>query len=45
MTKGKSTGRKTQRIVRMPAMKSAHLRKRMEQRRLGRNQPPRGHGG
>jgi hypothetical protein len=32
MTKGKNTGRKTQRIVRMPATKSAHLRKRMQQR-------------
>jgi len=32
MTKGKSTGRKTQRIVRTPATKCAHLRKRMQQR-------------
>jgi hypothetical protein len=32
MSKGKSTGRKTQRIVRMPATKCGHLRKRMQQR-------------
>ena len=32
MTKGKNTGRKTQRIVRMPATKSGHLRKKMQQR-------------
>jgi hypothetical protein len=44
MTKGKNTGRKTQRIVRAPATKSAHLRKRMEQRRLGGNKMPRGRG-
>jgi hypothetical protein len=33
MTRGKHSGRKTQRIVRMPATKSGHLRKRMQQRR------------
>ena len=33
MTKSKGGGRKTQRIVRMPATKSAHLRKRMQQRK------------
>jgi hypothetical protein len=32
MTRGKHTGRKTQRIVRMPATKCGHLRKRMQQR-------------
>jgi hypothetical protein len=32
MTKGKNTGRKTERIVRMPATKQGHLRKRMQQR-------------
>ncbi len=37
MTQGKHPGRKTQRIVRMPASKSGHLRKRMQQRlSLGR---------
>jgi hypothetical protein len=32
MTRGKHSGRKTQRIVRMPATKCSHLRKRMQQR-------------
>jgi hypothetical protein len=32
MSNGKNTGRKTQRIVRMPASKQGHLRKRMQQR-------------
>jgi hypothetical protein len=32
MTKGKTPSRKTQRIVRTPATKCAHLRKRMQQR-------------
>ncbi|MFZ1934338.1 MAG: hypothetical protein WAU84_11370, partial [Thermoguttaceae bacterium] len=33
MTQGKHTGRKTQRVVRTPATKSGHLRKRMQQQR------------
>jgi hypothetical protein len=41
MTKGKNTGRKTQRIVRMPATKQDHLRKRMQQR-LNLGPKPRG---
>jgi hypothetical protein len=41
MTQGKSTGRKTQRIVRMPAAKQGHLRKRMQQR-LNLGPKPRG---
>jgi hypothetical protein len=32
MTKGNNTGRKTQRIVRTPATKCGHLRKKMQQR-------------
>jgi hypothetical protein len=41
MTKGKNAGRKTQRIVRMPATKCGHLRKRMQQR-LNLGPKPRG---
>jgi hypothetical protein len=44
MTKGKTAGRKTQRIVRTPATKCAHLRKRMEKQRYSQF-PPRGRGG
>ena len=45
MTKNKNTGRKTKSIVRMPATKCAHLKKRMEQRRLHSLKIPRGRGG
>ena len=41
MTQGKSSGRKTQRIVRLPATKCGHLRKRM-QRQLSLGPKPRG---
>ncbi len=41
MTRGKHSGRKTPRIVRMPASKSGHLRKRMQQR-MGRGPNSRG---
>ncbi|MBU4271078.1 MAG: hypothetical protein KKE86_12150 [Planctomycetes bacterium] len=45
MSKHQSTGRKTRKIVRMPATKCAHLRKKMQQRRLEGNKTPRGRGG
>jgi hypothetical protein len=44
MSGNKNAGRKTQRTVRTPATKCAHLRKRMEQR-LERGKSPRGRGG
>ena len=45
MSKNQDAGRKTRKIVRTPATKCAHLRKRMQQRKLDRNNAPRGRGG
>ena len=45
MSKNQGTGRKTKKVVRMPATKCAHFRKKMQQRKLDRNNAPRGRGG
>ena len=37
MAQNKQTGRKSKSIVRMPATKCAHLRKRMEKRKYGKS--------